>query len=154
MRKFAKEYPGFPILQRSVAKIEDAENEPDIILQRTIAKLSWGHNCSLLDKTKNTAERLFYAAKAVELGWSRDMMNNQIAAELYRRTGALVANFKTALPAYDSELALQIFKDPYHLDFVTLGSEAKERDLENALMDHIVKLLLELGEGFAQNSSI
>lgn len=77
------------------------------------------------------------------------MMDNQIAAKLYQRTGSLIANFKTSLPAYDSELALQIFKDPYHLDFITLGSEAKERDLENALMDHIVKLLLELGEGFA-----
>jgi predicted nuclease of restriction endonuclease-like (RecB) superfamily len=98
---------------------------------------------------KITEERLFYALKTVQNGWTRDMLVNQIEGQLHKRQGALTNNFELTLPSYQSGLTLQLFKDPYHLDFLMLGEEAKERDLENALMNHITKLLLELGEGFA-----
>ena len=149
MRDFALAYPQFIILQRSVAKSETDENQPFAILQRSIAKLPWGHNCTLLDKLKLPEERAFYAQKAMQNGWTRDMLVNQIESGLFKRQGAITNNFGLTLPSYDSELALQLFKDPYHLDFVMLSEEAKERDLENALMNHITKLLLELGDGFA-----
>ncbi|MFM9909026.1 MAG: YhcG family protein [Chitinophagaceae bacterium] len=149
MRDFALAYPQFTILQQSIAKSETDENQPSIILQRSIAKLPWGHNCTLLDKLKLSEERAFYAQKAVQNGWTRDMLVNQIESGLFKRQGAITNNFGLTLPSYESELAFQLFKDPYHLDFVMLGEEAKERDLENALMTHITKLLLELGDGFA-----
>lgn len=149
MRDFALAYPQFTILQQSIAKSETDENQPSIILQRSIAKLPWGHNCTLLDKLKLSEERAFYAQKAVQNGWTRDMLVNQIESGLFKRQGAITNNFGLTLPSYESELALQLFKDPYHLDFVMLGEEAKERDLEDALMNHITKLLLELGDGFA-----
>lgn len=149
MRDFALAYPQFTILQQDVAKSDADENQPSTILQRSIAKLPWGHNCTLLDKLKLPEERAFYAQKAVQNGWTRDMLVNQIESGLFKRQGAITNNFGLTLPAYDSELALQLFKDPYHLDFVMLGEEAKERDLEDALMNHITKLLLELGDGFA-----
>lgn len=149
MRDFATSYPGFPILQDSIAKSETIENEEITILQRSVAKLPWGHNCTILDKLKLPAERLYYAQKAIQNGWTRDILVNQIEGGLYQREGALTNNFSLTLPLYESELATQLFKDPYHFDFLQLGEEARERDLENALISHITKMLLELGEGFA-----
>lgn len=149
MRDFALAYPEFIILQEQVAKSKVAENQHSIILQRTIAKLPWGHNCTILDKLKLTEERAFYAQKAVQNGWTRDLLVNQIEGGLFKRQGAVTNNFAVTLPEYQSQLATQLFKDPYHLDFVMLSEEAKEKDLEGALMTHITKLLLELGDGFA-----
>jgi predicted nuclease of restriction endonuclease-like (RecB) superfamily len=131
MREFVLAYPKFTILQRAVAK------------------LPWGHNCTLLDKLKQPEERLFYARKAIQNGWTRAMLVNQIESGLHKRQGMLTNNFNISLPAYESELASQLFKDPYQLDFIMLGEEAKERDLENALMNQVTKFLLELGDGFA-----
>lgn len=149
MRDFAQAYPQFTILQQIVAKSDMDENQPSIILQRSVAKLPWGHNCTILDKLSALEERAFYAHKSVQNGWTRDMLVNYIEGGLFKRQGALTNNFGLTLPAYQSGLAIQLFKDPYHLDFIMLGDEAKERDLENALMNHITKLLLELGDGFA-----
>lgn len=149
MRAFATSWPDFVMVQRPVAQTQNLVNEDNTIVQHIIAQLPWGHICSLLDKLKENKERLFYAQKAVEQGWTRNMLVNQVESGLYRRQGALTNNFSLTLPKYESELAAQLFKDPYHLDFVMLGEEAKERDLENALMTHITKLLLELGDGFA-----
>lgn len=149
MREFAIAYPQFLILQDGIAKLEASENEEAAILQRSVAKLPWGHNCTLLDKLKLPAQKLFYATKAIQNGWTRNMLINQIENGLHKQIGALSNNFGVTLPAYDSELALQLFKDPYNFDFLQIGEEAKERDLENALIQHITKMLLELGDGFA-----
>lgn len=138
-----------PIVQDPLAQLQLTGNEEDKFVQQSVAQLPWGHNCTLLDKLNQPDERFFYAQKAVANGWTRDMLINQIESGLYKRQGAITHNFKNALPAYDSELAIQFFKDPYQLDFIMLGEEAKERDLEDALMSHITKLLLELGDGFA-----
>lgn len=126
MRAFADAYPDFIIVQQSIAQIQNTENEAFTILQRSIAQLPWGHNCTLLDKLKLPEERAFYAQKAVQNGWTRDMLVNQIESGLFKRQGAITNNFGLTLPAYDSELALALFKDPYHLDFVMLAEEAKE----------------------------
>jgi predicted nuclease of restriction endonuclease-like (RecB) superfamily len=150
MREFVVAYPKFTILQRSVAKLNNNNKNPSFtILQQAVAKLPWGHNCTLLDKLKQPEERLFYAQKAIQNGWTRAMLVNQIESGLHKRQGMLTSNFTSSLPAYESELAMQLFKDPYQLDFILLGEEAKERDLENALMNQVTKFLLELGDGFA-----
>lgn len=149
MRAFADAWPGFVIVQGSLAQLQNTGNENNTIVQQPVAQLPWGHICTLLDKLNDKDERLFYAQKTIQNGWTRDMLANQIETGLYKRQGALTNNFGLTLPTYDSELATQLFKDPYHLDFVMLAEAAKERDLENALMNHITKLLLELGDGFA-----
>src|SRR5262245_14044126 len=77
------------------------------------------------------------------------MLVNQIESSLFNRQGAVTNNFEVTLTSYKSELSIQLFKDPYKLDFVMLGEKAKERDLEDALMTHITNVLLELGDGFA-----
>ncbi len=147
MRAFAEAFPDF--VQQAAAQLQKTENQSVKIMQHLAAQLPWGHHQVLLDKLKTPEERLFYIQKAVENGWSRNVLVHQIENGLYYTQGALVNNFSTTLPAYQSELTQQVFKDPYNFDFVGLGEQAKERDLENALMNHVTKVLLELGAGFA-----
>ena len=111
--------------------------------------MTWYHHTTLLDKVKDPEIRQFYIQKTVEGGWTRDMLVNQIESGLHKRQGALTHNFQQTLPDYQSELTQQLFKDPYNLDFIMLGLAAKERDLENAIINHITKVLIELGDGFA-----
>jgi predicted nuclease of restriction endonuclease-like (RecB) superfamily len=119
------------------------------ILQQLVAKLPWGHNVRLLDHVKDSLERQWYAQAAIEHGWSRNVLVMQIEAGLYRRQGKAITNFTKALPAPQSDLAQQLLKDPYNFDFLMLSKDAGERDLENGLVAHIQKFLLELGTGFA-----
>jgi len=114
-----------------------------------LGEIPWGHNVVLLFKLSDPAQRLWYAAKTIEHGWSRAVLTVQIESDLYRRQGKAISNFAATLPAPQSDLAQQALKDPYLFDFLTLREEAVERDLENGLVDHIQKFLLELGAGFA-----
>jgi predicted nuclease of restriction endonuclease-like (RecB) superfamily len=108
MRAFAEVYPDFTIVQQAVAQLPGIENEELKLMQRLVAQLPWGQNCVLLDKLKETDKRLFYAQKAVQNGWSRDMLLNQIESQLHKRQGALTNNFEVTLPKYESEFAVQL----------------------------------------------
>ncbi|MBK9366370.1 MAG: DUF1016 family protein [Deltaproteobacteria bacterium] len=118
-------------------------------LPQPVAKLPWGHNTMLLEKLRTPSQRLFYAERALQHGWSRAILGLQIAGQLHRREGMAVTNFPALLPPPDSDLALQATRDPYLFDFLTLHASANERDIERALMQHIERFLLELGAGFA-----
>ncbi|MGH9799642.1 MAG: PDDEXK nuclease domain-containing protein [Blastocatellia bacterium] len=127
-----------------------AEAWPDEqFVQQAAAQIPWFHNCILLDKLADAAEREWYTRKTFENGWSRDVLVLQIESRLYHRQGKAVSNFERTLPKPQSDLAQQLLKDPYNFDFLTLGDEAHERDLERALTEHIRQFLLELGTGFA-----
>jgi predicted nuclease of restriction endonuclease-like (RecB) superfamily len=129
-------------VQASLAPLQVAPPEP-------MASLPWGHNLLLLHKLEKPTDRLWYAAKAVEHGWSRNVLALQIEAGLHTRQGKAVTNFKTTLPPAQSDLAQQLTKDPYLFDFLTLRDDANERAVEDALLTHVEKFLLELGAGFA-----
>jgi predicted nuclease of restriction endonuclease-like (RecB) superfamily len=131
MRAFASEWPD------------------ESIVQRVVAQLPWKQNIALLDKLKSPTERLWYARKAAENGWSQPILCLQIENELHQREGKAQSNFELTLPPEDSDLAAQIFKDPYLFDFVGTDDPRRERELEQALVDHIQHILLELGAGFA-----
>lgn len=131
MRKFAEEYP-------------DLE-----FVQEVLAQLTWYHNLTLLDKIKDQDTRIFYIKNSVEHGWSRNIMVMQIESELHKRQGKAVSNFKEKLPSPQSDLAHSTLKDPYIFDFLSIGSEAHEREVEKSLIIHMEKFLLELGSGFA-----
>ncbi|QEQ97547.1 PDDEXK nuclease domain-containing protein [Neptunomonas concharum] len=121
----------------------------DAIVQQAVGQLPWGHNLALLSKIKDTEQRLAYATQAIEHGWSRNVLVHHIESNLLTRQGAATTNFKVSLPEATSELAQQTLKDPYIFDFLSLGAESKERDIERALTQHISQFLLELGAGFA-----
>jgi predicted nuclease of restriction endonuclease-like (RecB) superfamily len=131
MRAFAQAWP-------------DAE-----IVQQAVGQLPWGHNLVLLSKLKTQAERCWYAAKAIEHNWSRNVLAMQIETRLHERSGTAVTNFAASLPKPQSDLALESIKDPYRFDFLGLTNEAQEREVEHALVKHVTEFLLELGAGFA-----
>ncbi|MFM7457560.1 MAG: YhcG family protein [bacterium] len=129
-----------------------AENYRDLeFVQVVLAQITWYHNITLLDKVKDSTERNFYIQESIKNGWSRNVMVHQIESNLYKRQiqTEKVHNFQETLSKPQSDLAQEILKDPYNFDFLSLGEEIKEKDLESALVKHITKFLLELGAGFA-----
>ena len=136
MAKFAAAYPN---------------DENDEFVQQPVAQIPWGHNITLLDKLSDNKERLWYAEKIAENGWSRNVLVHQIESGLYQRQvlAEKVSNFESRLPSPQSELAAQTMKDPYIFDFIPFKEDMIERDIEQALVKDVTKLLLELGTGFA-----
>ena len=131
MRSFAEAYPDFPIVQVPLAQI------------------TWYHHISLISKVKDERARAFYILETLKNDWSRDIMMLQIKNKLYERSGKLINNFEKTLPDYQSELAQEVFKDPYNFDFLNLSTELNEREIESQLTKKITDFLLELGKGFA-----
>ena len=127
-----------------------AEIYPDFeFVQQVVAQIPWGHNIRILDSVKDGVEREWYIRQTIEQGWSRNVLVHQIESGLYWRQGKADTNFSRTLPSPQSELAQQLFKDPYNFEFLSLEKEAQERDLEKALIERIRDFLLELGVGFA-----
>ena len=123
---------------------------PDLlILQQPAAKLPWFHLVTLLTSLQDNTLRNWYAQQALQRSWPRGTLALQIENQLHLRQGAAVTNFDERLAPPEAGLASQILKDPYHFDFLGLGDEAQERDIENALIRQITRFLMELGAGFA-----
>jgi len=127
-----------------LARQLDGESLPEYV-----AEIPWFHNVVLIEKLKDPIERLWYAQKTTEHGWSRAVLVHQIESDLYGRQGRAITNFEQTLPSPQSDLAQQLLKDPYAFDFLGLTDETRERELEESLIDHIQRFLLELGKGFA-----
>jgi predicted nuclease of restriction endonuclease-like (RecB) superfamily len=121
----------------------------DQIGQQPVVQIPWGHNILIFSKSKTIKEASFYISETIENGWSRDALALQIKTQLYQRQGKAITNFKHTLPNPLSDLVQQTLKDPYVFDFLTLSKPFHERDIENQLIAHITKFLLELGKGFA-----
>jgi predicted nuclease of restriction endonuclease-like (RecB) superfamily len=126
----------------------EAWPEPDFV-QQAVGQLPWGHNLVLLTKLKDRGARLAYTARAIEHGWSRAVLVHHLEARTVERQGKALTNFAERLPRPQSDLARESLKDPYRFDFLGIGDEASEIELEGALVKHITRFLLELGAGFA-----
>jgi len=120
-----------------------------LIGQQSADQLPWFHIVILITKVADPILREWYAREAVQQAWPRETLAVQIKNQLHLRKGAAVTNFKKRLAPSQAGLASEVLKDPYHFDFLGLGDEAHERDIENALIRHITRFLLELGAGFA-----
>ncbi len=131
MKVFAREFPDGPIAQQSVAR------------------LPWGHVLQIMQRSKDPAARDFYIREALTHGWSRNILEIQIQSQLHLRAGKAQNNFPFTMPPAESDMAAQIFKDPYLFDFLGTADPRREAEVEQALTDHIQKFLLELGAGFA-----
>ena len=122
---------------------------PDIaIVQRVVAQLPW-QNIALLEHLDDEKTRLWYAQETLRNGWSQPILTLQIEGRAHERYGKALSNFKAILPSAQSDMAGQIFKDPYLFDFLGTGETRREREIEQSLVDHIQRFLLELGTGFA-----
>jgi predicted nuclease of restriction endonuclease-like (RecB) superfamily len=147
-----QEFPDMKGFSRSNLKYMRvfAEAYPEgSIGQQLVDQIPWGHNIRLMEMVKDPAERLWYIQQTIENGWSRNILVMQIESNLYQRQGDAITNFERSLPSPQSDLAQQLIKDPYNFDFLTITKDAKERELEHALIQHIQDFLLELGLGFS-----
>ena len=129
-----------------------AATYPDIEFVQTVsAQITWSHNVALLDKVKDDNIRVWYMQKTIENGWSHSVLIHQIESGLYERQAIAekISNFENRLASPQSELAVQTMKDPYIFDFIPFKEDMVERDIEQALVKDITKILLELGTGFA-----
>jgi predicted nuclease of restriction endonuclease-like (RecB) superfamily len=132
MRRFAELWP-------------DPEKVPSVM-----AQIPWTAHRTLLDSFANQSETyIWYAHKAAEQRWSVRQLKAQIDLKLHQRHGAALTNFTEVLEPDDATAALHATKDPYVFDFLELTEDVRERELEQALIDDIQKLLIELGTGFA-----
>jgi len=144
VQQSAAQFPQPPIGQQSADQLPAAPTSPTLPDQ-----LPWFHIVTLLTKLPDPALREWYARQAIQHSWPRDTLTVQIKNQLHLRQGQAITNFDQRLAPPLAGLATEILKDPYHFDFLGLGDEAHERDIENALIRHITRFLLELGAGFA-----
>jgi len=160
MMRFASEWSMDALVQPAAAQLESADNQSVIKVQQAaaqfqyfellpMARVPWSHHMVLLDKIDDQVERAFYIDQIIANNWSRSILLNKIDQELYQSQGKLANNFVQVLPSDQSALVKETFKDPYFFDFLQLGDEASEREIEDSLTSQIGKFLLELGSGFA-----
>ena len=122
------------------------------ILPTPLAKLPWSFNCLLIDKVDDIDKRVWYAEKCIENGWSHVVLDHQIDLNLYERqadSSKKLTNFNDRLPSPQSELSRDIIKDSYIFELVGLKEKIVEKDIENAMLEQIKTVLLELGKGFS-----
>lgn len=126
------------------------EYKNDPILAQLVPELPWGHNILIMQKIKDNKEREYYITASIKLGWSRNVLLNQIKAGAYALSlKQKTHNFPKALPMYLAEQADEAMKSVYNLDFLGITKEVLERELEKRLIDKIKRFMLELGKGFS-----
>lgn len=130
--------------------VQFAREYQDIeIVKQVVSQIPWGHNILIIQKISNIEIRLWYAKKTIENGWSRNVLMHWLDSALHERQGKALTNFNQTLTSPQSDLAHETLKDPYNFDFLTLREKFDERELEDGLINHIQKFLLELGAGFS-----
>ena len=121
----------------------------ETMMPEIFSKIPWFHHVQIFTKSKSVKEALFYINKVVAEGWSRSMLENKMADNLFYTQGAAITNFDSALPAPQSQLAKELLKNEYNLSFISAKDIEYEKDLEEALAKNVTQFLLELGKGFA-----
>ncbi len=127
------------------------EYKNDSILQQLVRELPWGHNILIFSRIKNKKEREYYLKASAEMGWSRNVLLNQIKAGAYNYQKSMPKqhNFSRALPVHLTEQADESIKSVYNLDFLDITKSVIERELERRLVERIKRFMLELGKGFS-----
>ena len=151
------------ITQEVPAQIQDVEKTVSAIyrmeireiekvfLKSPVAKINWASQMVILNGSLPLGIGYWYMKQAVEMGWSSNVLKMQIENNLYNRqiNNNKVNNFTATLPAPQSDLANYLLKDPYIFDLAGAKEKADERDIEEQLVKHVTRYLLEMGNGFA-----
>ena len=122
-----------------------------LFLTSPIARINWASQMVILDSSLPLGVRYWYMKQSVGMGWSSNVLKMQIETNLYNRqiSNNKVNNFTATLPAPQSDLANYLLKDPYIFDLAGAKEKADERDIEEQLVKHVTRYLLEMGNGFA-----
>ena len=142
-KTFAKASYQSLFVEQGTQKIKEA------IIPQLGGQLPWSHIKVLISKIKEAEQTYFYIKQTIKNGWSRDELSTQIKYKLHERQGKAISNFEENLANANSALIQETTKDPYIFDFLSLTEPYQEKDIENQLVNHISKFLLELGKGFA-----
>ena len=128
--------------------IEDIEK---LFLASPVARINWASHVIMLNNSLPLGVKYWYMKQSVEMGWSSNVLKIQIETNLYNRqiSNNKVNNFTATLPAPQSDLANYLLKDPYIFDLAGAKGKADERDIEEQLVKHVTRYLLERGNGFA-----
>ena len=120
-------------------------------LAQLVREISWGQNILIFEKCKDEKIKEYYIKNSIEFGWNRNVLMHHIKTNLFDRDKKenKVNNFEISLPTYLSELAKDIIRSEYNLEFLEVAKNTHERIVENALIDNIKQFLLELGYGFS-----
>ena len=134
----------------AIYRMEISEIEK-FFLTSPIARINWASQMVILDSSLPLGVRYWYMKQSVEMGWSSNVLKIQIETNLYNRqiSNNKVNNFTATLPAPQSDLANYLLKDPYIFDLAGAKEKADERDIEEQLVKHVTRYLLEMGNGFA-----
>ena len=156
MRRFYELYPNRPQVVDDLPPADESKNRPQLVDYFSTSPLAdifmipWGHHRVILDRCKSDSQKaLFYVHQTLANNWSRAVLLNWLDTELYERQGKAITNFALTLPAPQSDLAQEMTRDPYNFDFLTIRAQYDERELKDALMNNVQRLLMELGSGFA-----
>ena len=146
-----------PAQIQNVAKTVSAIYKTDIgdieklFLASPVARINWASQMVMLNSSLPLGVEYWYMKQSVEMGWSSNVLKMQIESKLYERqiNSRKVNNFTATLPAPQSDLANYLLKDPYIFDLAGAKERADERDIEEQLVKHVTRYLLEMGSGFA-----
>ena len=121
------------------------------ILQQLVGEIPWGSNIVIFTKCKDNLQKEYYIKRAIEYGWNRNVLTHHIKTNLFQRDDDLQKsnNFDITLKAQMSELAQDIVKSEYNLEFLGISKDMNERKIEKTMVENIKKFLLELGYGFS-----
>ena len=161
MRQFYSEYSSPAFLEQLVQEMQSQRLESpeggvresvflEQLVQEILSPVPWGHLVEIAKKVKVPRERLYYLRATAQLGWTRAVLMNQIKADAHGRSLAegKAHNFPLALPEHLAEQAEEALKSSYNLEFLGIGREMKERELEDKLIEQLKNFILELGYGF------
>lgn len=120
-------------------------------LQQLVGEIPWGQNLLIMSRVKDADERLYYLEMTAQMGWSRNVLLNQIKAQAYQRhvVAPKKHNFAGTLPEHLAEQADKAMKDVYMLDFLGITKPVVEREMERRMVTRIRDVILELGYGFS-----
>jgi predicted nuclease of restriction endonuclease-like (RecB) superfamily len=158
MKQFYADYKPLSILPSSTAELENMNGEafmPLVTAELPTEALeafwlvSFSHHIVLSSKCKSIEERLFYMAQAASQYWSVTVLEHQINARVFQKQGKLPNNFSKTLPDKLKPSAVQVFKDEYLLDFISIEDGGNERDIENKVVAEIRNFILRMGKGFS-----
>ena len=146
-----------PAQIQDVAKTVSAIYRTDIgdieklFLASPVARINWASQMVMLNSSLPLGVEYWYMKQSVEMGWSSNVLKMQIESKLYERqiNSQKINNFTATLPAPQSDLANYLLKDPYIFDLAGAKERADERDIEEQLVKHVTRYLLEMGNGFA-----
>ncbi|WP_165231609.1 PDDEXK nuclease domain-containing protein [Aquisphaera insulae] len=152
MRQFYLAHSSPEFLSQAVRElgIEVDDEKLSQAVRELLARVPWGHHANALARVTDPAAKIYYLRATAQLGWTRNVLLNQIKAQAYERAvkEKKTHNFATALPEHFAEQADEMIKSRYDFGFLGIGRAIRERELEDRLIDGLQAFILELGYGF------